>query len=72
MPISRASARDLIMAGLLMSPEERAKAFAEAAASLAAKAAEERAKYDALTPQGRADYDALTEGMMPRLAKRAL
>jgi hypothetical protein len=36
---------------------------------LAAKAAAERAHYDALSPEERREYDALTLGMMPRLAR---
>ncbi len=68
MAVSLSNMRNILLPGLLMSPEERAAARQKADAIMAASAAAESARYAALSPQEKIEYDALTRGMMPRLA----
>lgn len=69
MAICRSNVRDMLLPGLAMSPEERRRARERVDEILAAKAAAERAHYEALSATERAEYDALTEGMMPHISR---
>ena len=68
MPVSLTNIRDLLLPALLMSPEERGNAKEEHLRVMAIKAAEEPARYNALSEREKAEYDLLTAGMMPRMA----
>lgn len=54
----------ILLPGLRMTDEERAAVKAENDRIFAIKAAEERARYNALSPAEKAAYDAETESML--------
>ncbi len=70
MPIALTNIRDILLPGLMMTPEERAEAKRVSDAYHAKEWAAEKARYDAMSEDERREYDAFTEAMMPRLRKR--
>lgn len=64
MPVSLTNVRHIIMPALMMTPEERAAAKAKSDAIMAKSAAEERARYDALSEREKAEYDLMSASML--------